>query len=415
MFLQPKANDGDAKRRYAEELRAQMAQKKDRDNASRQNRFGVAPAPAAGPSGLGLGGAQGPSQRYAPRAREEQNDGSVLPSYRNMGGIVPRGGVYRHDAPITTSILGGLNMDPPRDQARDVKPQYGRRAFIDDAAPSNRAPAAAGYGAPAPQQSSYQPSWAKGPGTPPGFGWKREQQMQQPQSFRGPEPGVNPARQSKEDYAAELRRQMQEKQEAKVRDKHNQARWEQAKEQEAALYNPFGRGGGGAPLRDANGNVMTVLRGQGITTEQSSPPRIAAIDPYGRRDGGHAGLNPPPQPVQAGGGAISARYVGDKPPMGGHAAGGIGFDPVLDNRNKEVQYRQELLQQAEMDKRRKEQEKVRLAQLEARDEANAVGYNPFGRGGAGAPLRDAAGNIIANIRGMGITGNSPEKLKVRPY
>ena len=37
------------------------------------------------------------------------------------------------------------------------------------------------------------------------------------------------------------------------------ARYDRQLEEENKQYNPFGRGGGGAPLKDASGNVLGML------------------------------------------------------------------------------------------------------------------------------------------------------------
>ena len=46
---------------------------------------------------------------------------------------------------------------------------------------------------------------------------------------------------------------------------------------------------------------------------------------------------------------------------------------------------------------RKKGEKERLKRLEAEEERKAQDYNPWGRGGAGAPLRDAKGFVPASL------------------
>ncbi|KAK7482681.1 hypothetical protein BaRGS_00026090 [Batillaria attramentaria] len=68
------------------------------------------------------------------------------------------------------------------------------------------------------------------------------------------------AHQKAQAYQEELNRQMQEKKLKKQREREEQERYERKLEREAQEYNPFGRGGGGAPMRDAGGNIMADLR-----------------------------------------------------------------------------------------------------------------------------------------------------------
>ena len=48
-------------------------------------------------------------------------------------------------------------------------------------------------------------------------------------------------------------------------------------------------------------------------------------------------------------------------------------------------------------KAREQREKQQLQQLEAKEEAEMAAYNPWGKGGAGAPLRDRGGNVVADL------------------
>ncbi|XP_062920760.1 centrosome and spindle pole associated protein 1 isoform X4 [Mobula hypostoma] len=53
---------------------------------------------------------------------------------------------------------------------------------------------------------------------------------------------------------------MQEREERKRKEKEEAERYDAKLEQEMKIYNPWGRGGGGAPLRDAEGNLLTDLK-----------------------------------------------------------------------------------------------------------------------------------------------------------
>ena len=45
------------------------------------------------------------------------------------------------------------------------------------------------------------------------------------------------------------------------------SRYDRKIEQEAANYNPWGKGGGGAPLRDSTGHLVGKLSAYGYNTE----------------------------------------------------------------------------------------------------------------------------------------------------
>ena len=67
---------------------------------------------------------------------------------------------------------------------------------------------------------------------------------------------------------------------------------------------------------------------------------------------------------------------------------------------KKAEYQAALQQQIREKAERKEREKRETAQREAREEAEAASYNPWGRGGGGAPMRDDAGNLATDLRHM---------------
>lgn len=63
---------------------------------------------------------------------------------------------------------------------------------------------------------------------------------------------------SKDAYRAQLMEQIREKHESKQRDRLEKSEFERRKEQE--VYDPFGKGGCGAPLRDKRGQLVTDLK-----------------------------------------------------------------------------------------------------------------------------------------------------------
>ncbi|PAA89141.1 hypothetical protein BOX15_Mlig018980g1, partial [Macrostomum lignano] len=68
------------------------------------------------------------------------------------------------------------------------------------------------------------------------------------------------AARQKAEYAKELERQMAEKRATEIKRKREREEFERKKEAEIAAYDPFGKGGGGAPIKDAQGNTRANLK-----------------------------------------------------------------------------------------------------------------------------------------------------------
>ncbi|XP_048385727.1 centrosome and spindle pole-associated protein 1-like isoform X3 [Stegostoma tigrinum] len=68
------------------------------------------------------------------------------------------------------------------------------------------------------------------------------------------------SKESTESYQDSLKKQMQEREERKRKEKEEKEKYDAKLEEEMRIYNPWGRGGGGAPLRDAEGNLLTDLK-----------------------------------------------------------------------------------------------------------------------------------------------------------
>lgn len=54
----------------------------------------------------------------------------------------------------------------------------------------------------------------------------------------------------------QIQNEIKEKEEKKRREKENKMRIEREELQKQMEYNPFGKGGAGAPMRDNTGNIM---------------------------------------------------------------------------------------------------------------------------------------------------------------
>jgi hypothetical protein len=80
------------------------------------------------------------------------------------------------------------------------------------------------------------------------------------------------------EYLDELQRQVREKQMQKQREKDDADRAEKKMMAEQAYNNPFGRAGGGAPIKDKEGNVMADLK-QVRADPNAYSPRSAFAPP----------------------------------------------------------------------------------------------------------------------------------------
>uniref|UniRef100_A0A7N5KF75 Centrosome and spindle pole associated protein 1 n=1 Tax=Ailuropoda melanoleuca TaxID=9646 RepID=A0A7N5KF75_AILME len=68
-----------------------------------------------------------------------------------------------------------------------------------------------------------------------------------------------PSKQSLQSYQEALQQQIREREERRKREREEKEEYEAKLEAEMRSYNPWGKGGGGAPLRDAKGNLISML------------------------------------------------------------------------------------------------------------------------------------------------------------
>ncbi|XP_054983751.1 centrosome and spindle pole-associated protein 1 isoform X14 [Sorex araneus] len=68
-----------------------------------------------------------------------------------------------------------------------------------------------------------------------------------------------PSKQSLQSYQEALQQQIREREERRKREREEKEEYEAKLEAEMRSYNPWGKGGGGAPIRDAKGNLITDL------------------------------------------------------------------------------------------------------------------------------------------------------------
>ncbi|XP_067934843.1 centrosome and spindle pole-associated protein 1-like [Watersipora subatra] len=161
-------------------------------------------------------------------------------------------------------------------------------------------------------------------------------------------------------YQQELKRQKQRIDRAK---KAEQEAYDKKLNEEIANYNPFGRGGAGAPMKDSTGNVIADLRSmKQANTGQTPRPNVQAA--------------PVPAPVQAAPQFdptlpnLNSSYGADGLDSVGYARGGHG---IFGEPKTEVQktatdrYKEDLQKQIDEKKRVAELEKQKLKEEEERE------------------------------------------------
>ncbi|XP_075827482.1 centrosome and spindle pole-associated protein 1 isoform X13 [Microtus pennsylvanicus] len=71
-----------------------------------------------------------------------------------------------------------------------------------------------------------------------------------------------PSKQSLQSYQEALQEQIREREERRKKERLEKEEYEAKLEAEMRIYNPWGKGGGGAPLRDAKGNLISAVQTQ---------------------------------------------------------------------------------------------------------------------------------------------------------
>ncbi|CAH3161693.1 unnamed protein product [Porites lobata] len=149
---------------------------------------------------------------------------------------------------------------------------------------------------------------------------------------------------------------------------------------------------GALEMGASQGHSISSPRGTG---QANMVPRL-------RLDGDVSGeyTTPTPAPYpQQGGGSLSPRS-GLQPPGGFSSLGAAGTDPASSDKKKASQqaYQEELKRQMEQRNEKKRKEKEEKERYDRKIEQEAASYNPWGKGGGGAPLRDSTGHLVANLR-----------------
>ncbi|XP_027494594.1 centrosome and spindle pole-associated protein 1 isoform X3 [Corapipo altera] len=130
-------------------------------------------------------------------------------------------------------------------------------------------------------------------------------------------------------------------------------------------------------------------------------PLDPALAYYGT---GMMGMQPTPNldpplnqaPVEQSVSNIGQRNTGDRQ----RSIGIFSEEKTQPSKEATLSYQQELQQQIREREERRRQEREEKERYEAKLEAEMKNYNPWGRSGGGAPLRDAKGNLITDLNIM---------------
>ncbi|XP_065607972.1 centrosome and spindle pole-associated protein 1 [Cyrtonyx montezumae] len=109
-------------------------------------------------------------------------------------------------------------------------------------------------------------------------------------------------------------------------------------------------------------------------------------------------LDPPlaQAPVEQSVSNVGQRNTGDRQ----RSIGIFSEEKSKPSKEAALTYQQELQQQIKEREERRRQEREERERYEAKIEAEMRNYNPWGKGGGGAPLRDAKGNLITDLNKM---------------
>ncbi|KAG9356168.1 hypothetical protein JZ751_001012 [Albula glossodonta] len=180
-----------------------------------------------------------------------------------------------------------------------------------------------------------------------------------------PEKDASQAKESIQSYQEALKQQIRERQECKRKEKEESERYEARLEAEMKTYDPWGRGGGGAPLRDDQGNLISDLNQMHKTNEeaylnpQSRDKRTTA--PSNLKDPAPRGGDSPPSSNR-----VSGISYGQTSPF---ARGSVFTEaPSPQQIQQQDKYKDYLRQQIEEKRRREAEERERLRQEEEKEE-----------------------------------------------
>ncbi|XP_044031547.1 centrosome and spindle pole-associated protein 1 isoform X2 [Siniperca chuatsi] len=144
-------------------------------------------------------------------------------------------------------------------------------------------------------------------------------------------------------YQEALRQQIKEREERKRKEKEEKERYDAKIEAEMMEYNPWGKSGGGAPIKDQKGNLVSDLNQMHRINEESYR------NPVSRNSGQTQSF-------------VEARV----PPS--HRLSGFNDQPTPQQLHRQDRYKEALKQQIEENKRKQEEERERMRIEEEKEE-----------------------------------------------
>ncbi|KAL0233354.1 hypothetical protein GEMRC1_012099 [Eukaryota sp. GEM-RC1] len=197
----------------------------------------------------------------------------------------------------------------------------------------------------------------------------------------------------------ELERQMEEKKRREAEQKRKEEEYELKKEREMQNYNPYGRGGHGAPLQKAEPevNVVSPPRTYSTSFDRASDNKGHSIFPSQTPE-----MSSPPRNFMNG--------------VSGMHNGPVDQQALFNKKRQQEQARMELERQMEEKKRREAEQKRKEEEYELKKEREMQNYNPYGRGGHGAPLQKAEPdmNVVSPPRNFNTSFNQPQTPSYSP-
>ncbi|XP_054250667.1 centrosome and spindle pole-associated protein 1 [Indicator indicator] len=176
-----------------------------------------------------------------------------------------------------------------------------------------------------------------------------------------------PSKETTLSYQQELQQQIQEREERRRQEREEKERYEAKLEAEMRSYNPWGRGGGGAALRDAQGNLITDLNMMHKRNEEAyhnpearlyQDKRALVADPSLASPGPENTEAPPNKPA-------GFSFAQTSPFARGNV---FGESPSAQQLKQQESYKNFLRLQIEEKRRREEAERERLRLEEEREE-----------------------------------------------
>ncbi|XP_066273553.1 centrosome and spindle pole-associated protein 1-like isoform X8 [Branchiostoma lanceolatum] len=198
----------------------------------------------------------------------------------------------------------------------------------------------------------------------------RIQDMVADDDTRKSQEAIEKQRQYQEDLKEQMRLRdlkKQKERDEKERIRGRDGRYDRKLEAEAQNYNPWGKGGGGAPLRNSDGRVVADLRKMHIQNEedQLSPRNEYSDKPVVNLEVNMASLTEPPRqpPIKESQALNMYTY---KSPFA--RKNKVFEDEDNEQKNQRDEYQSELQRQVEEKKRRQEEEKRKQKEEEDREE-----------------------------------------------